>query len=187
MVPLMSLWLPILVSAVAVFVVSSILHMLLTYHNSDFRRLPDEDGIRAALKPFALPPGDFMIPGMAPGQKWNDPELKRRWEEGPVAMLTVKRSGTPNMGPALAQWFVYCLVVGLFAAYVVGGLVGPGAAYLHVHRYIGTVAFAGYGLALIQHSIWYNRSWSTTVKSLVDALIYGLVTGGVFGWLWPGP
>ena len=185
MVALVSLWLPVLVSAAAVFVVSSVLHMALKYHNSDWRRLPDEDSIRLALRPFALAPGDYMVPGMAPGQKWNDPEILRRMQEGPVAVMTVMKPGAPRMGPALGQWFVYCLVVSVFAAYVVGGLVPPGAAYLHVHRYVATVAFAGYGLALVQNSIWYKRAWSATLKSLFDALVYGLVTGGVFGWLWP--
>ena len=185
MVPLLSLWLPILLSAVAVFVVSSLLHMVLTYHHSDFRKLPDEEGVRAALRPFAIPPGDYMIPGMEPGQKWNDPGRQEKMKEGPVALMTVLEPGLPNMGPQLAIWFAYSVLVGLFAAYVAGGLIGPGADYLHVHRYVGTVAFAGYGLALLQNSIWYKRSWSATLKSVFDALVYGLVTGGVFGWLWP--
>jgi hypothetical protein len=35
-------------------------------------------------------------------------------------------------------------------------------------------------------SIWYKKSWSGTLKNVFDGLVYGLVTGGVFGWLWPG-
>lgn len=185
MVPLLSLWLPILLSAVAVFVASSILHMVFTYHHGDFKKVPDEEGMRAALRPFNLAPGDYHVPGKEPGQKWNDPAILERMKQGPVALITVVPAGAPNMGPALAQWFVYSLLVGLFVAYVTGGLIGPGAEYLHVHRYAGTVAFAGYGLALVQSSIWYNRSWSATMKSVFDALVYALVTGGVFGWLWP--
>ena len=185
MVPLMSLWLPILLSAVAVFVVSAVVHMVLPYHRSDFRSLPDDDGVRAALRPFAIPPGDYVLPGIAPGEKWDAPARLEKMREGPSALITVYPNEAPAMGGSLALWFVYSLVVGVFAAYVVGGLVGPGAAYLHVHRYTATVAFIGYGLALLQNSIWYKRSWSATFKSLFDALVYGLVTGGVFGWLWP--
>ena len=68
---------------------------------------------------------------------------------------------------------------------------GPGAAggratpYLTVFRIVGTVTFAGYALALAQYSIWYGRAWSITLKSMFDGLIYALLTGGVFGWLWP--
>ena len=185
MVGLMSLWLPILLSAVAVFVVSSIIHMLLPYHRSDYRTLADDDGVRAALRPFAIPPGDYVVPGVAPGEKWDSPARLEKLKEGPALMMTVFPNAVPAMGGQLALWFLYGLVVALVAGYVVGGLVGPGADYMLVHRYVATVAFAGYGLALLQNSIWYKRSWSTTVKSLCDALIYGLVTGGVFGWLWP--
>ncbi len=185
MVPLMSLWLPILLSAVAVFVVSSILHMALKYHHSDWKCLPDDDGVRNALRPFAIAPGDYMIPGLVPGQKWNDQARIDKIKEGPVAFVTVMAPGMPSMGPQLLMWFVYSILVSVFAAYVVGGLAGPGAEYMLVHRYVGTVAFAGYGLALLQNSIWYKRSWSATLKSVFDGLVYALVTGGVFGWLWP--
>jgi hypothetical protein len=68
---------------------------------------------------------------------------------------------------------------------VAGAALGPGRPYLQVFRLAGTVAFAGYSLALLQHSIWYHRKWSTTFLSMFDGLIYALLTGGTFGWLWP--
>ncbi len=37
MVSIVSLWLPILLSAIVVFILSSVLHMVFTYHNSDFK------------------------------------------------------------------------------------------------------------------------------------------------------
>jgi hypothetical protein len=181
----MSLWLPILLSGVAVFIVSSIIHMLLPYHRSDHKTLADDDGVRAALRPFAIPPGDYVVPGTTPGEKWDSPARMEKLKEGPAILMTVYPNGPPAMGLSLVLWFVYSLVVGVFAAYVVGALVGPGADYMVVHRFTGTVAFAGYGLALLQGSIWYKRSWFTTFKSVFDALVYALVTGGVFGWLWP--
>jgi len=185
LVSLFALWLPILLSAVGVFLVSAVIHMVLPYHRTDFKSLPDDDAVRAALRPFAIAPGDYVVPGIAPGEKWDSPSRLEKLKEGPAAMLTVFPNEVPKMGGQLGLWFVYSLVVGIFAAYVVGGLLGPGAEYMQVHRYVGTVAFAGYGLALLQNSIWYKRSWAATTKSLFDALIYGLVTGGVFGWLWP--
>ena len=89
------------------------------------------------------------------------------------------------MTKSLALWFVYCIVVGVFAAYVAGRALGPGATYLDVFRFAGTTAFAGYGLALLQGSIWWGRKWSTTFKSMVDALIYASLTAGTMGWRWP--
>ena len=113
------------------------------------------------------------------------PEFQDKWNKGPKVVMTVFPPGPPTMGKQLVQWFGYCVVVALFAGYVASRTLGAGAEYLQVFRVTGTVAFAGYGLALLQGSIWYGRKWSTTVKVVADALVYGLVTGGAFGWLWP--
>lgn len=185
MVALTALWLPILLSAVLVFVVSSLIHMFLTYHRSDVAPVPGEDGIRAAFRSAAVPPGDYVIPHAGSPAAMKSPEFVRKMTEGPVVYLTVMPSGPPAMGKNLALWFLYGLVVSLFAAYVAGRALGPGASYLSVFRFAGATAFAGYGLALLQGSIWWGRKWSATVKSVFDALVYALVTAGTFGWLWP--
>ncbi|MBX3148108.1 MAG: hypothetical protein KF785_15190 [Gemmatimonadales bacterium] len=185
MVSLASLWLPILVSAVAVFIASSVIHMVLTYHNSDVRRVPDEDGVRAALRPFAIPPGDYVMPRAQSSAEMRSAEYLEKLNQGPVIQMTVMPNGMFNIGKQLGQWFIFCIVVGIFAAYVAGHVLPPGEAYLRVFRITGAVAFAGYGLAQIQQSIWFNRSWTTTLKSLFDALIFAALTGGVFGWRWP--
>ncbi len=186
MVPLLSLWLPILLGAVLVFVVSSIIHMLLGYHWNDYQQVPKQDQVQAALRPFAIPPGDYMLPKPATPKEMKTPEFQEKAKQGPMLAMTVFPSGQMSMmGKQLVQWFIYCAVVGLFAGYVASRTLGPGTEYLQVFRVTGTVAFTGYGLALLQGSIWYGRRWSTTLKAVGDALVYGLVTGGAFGWLWP--
>lgn len=185
MVSLMSLWLPILLGAVFVFIVSSVFHMLLTYHWNDFVAVPKQDDVQAALRPFAIPPGDYMLPKPATPKEMKTPEFQDKWNQGPKIVMTVYPPGPATMGKQLVQWFVYCLVVGLFAGYIASRTLDPGTEYLQVFRVTGTVAFCGYGLALLQGSIWMGRRWSTTLKAVFDALVYGLVTGGAFGWLWP--
>ncbi len=182
MVSLMSLWLPILLSAVAAFIASSISHMVLGYHKTDFARVPDENAVTTALRAVSIPPGDYMIPWAASTE---DPAFLERMKTGPNVVMTVLPSGLFDMGKLLGQWFVYCLVVSLFAGYVASRTLGPGAPYMSVFRIAGTVAFAGYTLALWQNVIWYSKSTTTTTKSTFDGLIYALLTGGVFGWLWP--
>ena len=184
MVSVVSLWLPILVAAVLVFVVSSVIHTVLKYHQSDFGAVPDEAKVRSGLQ--GLPPGDYVVPHAPSNEARQTEEFKAKMREGPVAFLTVLPPGDIKMGSSLAQWFGYCLLVGLFAAYVAGEALPAGARYLDVFQIAGAVAFAGYGLALLQGSIWYKRKWSSTLKSVFDALIYGLVTAGTMGWLWPG-
>jgi len=184
-VPLLSLWLPILVSAIFVFVASSIIHMFLKYHQSDFKGLPNEDAVAEALRPLNIPPGEYVMPYCATNAERQSEEYKDKATKGPVAFLNVYPSGIPGMGSSLIQWFVYCIVVSIFAAYIASRAAGDGAPYLEVFRFAGTTAFIGYSLGIVQASIWFRRSWSTTLKSVFDGLIYGLLTGGAFGWLWP--
>jgi len=113
------------------------------------------------------------------------PQFAEKFKKGPVMMFTVMPGGSMAMGKNLAMWFLYAVVVGIFAAYVAGRALPPGAEYLHVFRFAGVTAFIGYALALWQMSIWYRRAWLTTVKATVDGLIYALLTAGTFGWLWP--
>lgn len=185
MVGLTSLLLPVLVAAVLVFLASSVIHMVLGYHNTDYAKLPKEDDIIAALRPIGIPPGDYFLPwaGGAAGMK--DPAFKEKWAKGPVATLTVLPAGANFMGSQLAQWFLYAAVVAFFSGYVASRTIGPGADYLMVFRVVGTAAFMGYTLGLWQMTIWYKRSVSTTLKSTFDGLLYACLTAGAFGWLWP--
>jgi hypothetical protein len=185
MVPLVSLWFPILLSAAAVFVASSLIHMVLRYHRHDYRKLPDEDGVRAALRKFNVPPGDYLFPCPTGPEEMKNPAFREKWNQGPVGLMTVKTNGPPAMGKYLAAWFVYCVVVEIFAAYIAGRALPASAPYLSVFRFAGAAAFAGYALALWQNTIWYDRAWTTTARSTFDGLVYALLTGGIFGWLWP--
>jgi hypothetical protein len=184
MTGLTALWLPILVSAVFVFIASSIIHMASPWHKSDFPRLPSEQQVMDALRPLAIPPGDYFVPRPASRDEMKSPAFKERVKQGPVVVFTVM-PGEINMGRNLALWFAYCAIIGFLAAYIAGRALPPGTPYLQVFRFAGTTAFVGYSAALWQDSIWYHRSWTTTLKSTVDGLIYGLLTAGAFGWLWP--
>jgi hypothetical protein len=185
MVSLSSLLLPIVVSAVAVFFVSFLLHMVLRYHVGDWARLPGEDAIADAIRAQNVPPGDYMTPYGGGPEAMKDPAFVAKMERGPVAILTVMRARKPTMGAELAGWFVYILVISLVAGYVASRAVAPGADYLDVFRFAGTTAFVAYGLGQWPETIWYKRQMSTQIKNTFDGLVYALVTAGVFGWLWP--
>jgi len=184
MVSIISLWLPIVLSAVFVFLASSVIHMVLKYHNSDFKKLPDEDEVMAALRPFGISQGEYVMPRAEDSAQMKDPAFQEKVKQGPVAFMTVM-PGDFGMGKSLLLWFIYCIGMGIFTAYISGRALGPGAHYMEVFRFAGAAAFGGYALALLQNSIWYKRAWSTTIKSMADGLIYSLVTAGTFGWLWP--
>jgi hypothetical protein len=184
MVPLTALWLPILLAAVIVFVASSIMHMVLPYHRSDYQKLPDEDRLLAALRAAGLKRGLYVFPFCAQ-KEMKSPAMIEKYKQGPVGMMTVFPSGPPPMPKLLAMWFVYCLVIGFFVAYLTGHTVSPGARYLAVFRVAGTAAFLAYGVGQLVNSIWGGQPWSVTIKHVIDGLIYGMLTAGTFGWLWP--
>lgn len=184
MVSLAQLWLPILLSAVAVFLVSFVTHMVLRYHDTDFQKLPNEDPILTALSPHNIPVGEYMFPHMS-REQMKDPVYIEKRKRGPAGILTVMPNGMPALGGYLAKWFVYSLVCSLFAAYLAGAALPAGAEGSEVFRFTMTVGFLAYGLALVHDSIWFGRRWSTTIKNLIDAALYGAATAAVFVWLWP--
>ena len=185
MVPITALLVPLLLSAVIVFVASSIIHMVLPFHRNDLRKLPKEDEVMDALRGFNIPPGDYGIPCAGSMEGLKKPEFLDKMKMGPVAFMTVIPSGPPSMGKSLILWFLYSVLVNFFAAYITGRALPAGSHYLVVFRFVGSSAFMGYSLALLQNSIWYKRNWGTTLRSMFDGLVYGLLTAGTFGWLWP--
>ena len=185
MVGITSLWLPILLSAVFVFVVSSVIHMALNYHKSDWSELPDESELAQAFRKAGVGPGNYHIPHCASMGEMKSEETRKKFEQGPVGFITLMPNGPPAMGKHLLLWFVYSLVIGVLTAYLTGRTLGADTHYLQVFRVAGTVAFVAYAGAEPIASIWKGMKWSATLKNMFDGLLYALVTAGAFGWLWP--
>jgi hypothetical protein len=184
MPPLSALWLPIVLSAVIVFVASSIMHMLLPYHRSDYKKLPDEDKVLPALRTAGLTRGLYVFP-FCTHKEMKTPEAIAKYNQGPVGMMTVFPSGTPFIPKFLGQWIAYCLVISFFVAYLTAHTVASGSNYLQVFRVVGTAAFLAYGLGVMSNGIWKGMPWGFVMKEAIDGLIYALLTAGTFGWLWP--
>lgn len=182
-VDLTSLWLPILLSAIAVFIGSSLIWMVIQWHNSDWRKLPDEEAARRALKGAA--PGHYTMPHAADNKARQAPEWQEKFREGPSAMMVVFSPGPSAMGKQLVQWFVYCLIISTLVGYVAAATLPAGAEYLKVFQVAGTVAILAYAGSIPMASIWFGHTWGKTVKDIADGVIYGLLTAGIFGWLWP--
>ena len=184
MVSLAALWLPILLSAVVVFIASSILHMLLPFHRSDYKQLPEEDRILAALRTVDLKRGLYAFP-YSTHKEMNSPAMQEKRKLGPVGMLTVFPKGPVNMGKFLGLWFVYCLIVSVLVALIAGQTLAPAAEHRTVFHVIGVSAFLAYGVGQLVNGIWGGQPWSNVAKHVFDGLIYALLTAFTFGWLWP--
>lgn len=182
---LLDLWLPILLAAVFVFLVSSVIHMATPMHKSDWKKLPGEDAILDLLRPRGIAPGNYMFPNCESMKDFGSPEHQAKMQQGPVGWITMLAPGGVSMGRSLAQWFVYTVVVSLVVAYVGSLTLAAGADTMHVFRVTGTVALLGYAFSNVMDSIWKGVKWSITLRFVVDGVVYALVTGGTFGWLWP--
>ncbi len=185
MISVTSLLLPTLVSAVLVFLVSSIVHMVTPWHAGDFSRLPNEEGVLAALRQFSLAPGQYAAPRPANMKEMGSPEFQAKVKLGPSVMINVMPPGTGGMGAQLALWFLYAAFVALFAGYITSKALQPGADFRVVFRFVAAIAFAAFTIGLWQMSIWYRRPWIVTLKSTIDGLIYACLAGAAFGWMWP--
>jgi hypothetical protein len=183
MVTLIQLWLPILLSAVFVFFASAAVHMVLRWHNADYRKLPNEDAARAAIAGAA--PGQYTLPHCSGPKDMGNPDVQRKFAEGPVAMLWVCPNGMPSMGRMLGQWFMLNLVVAVLTAYVAANTLVTGAAGAHVLRVTAAVGFMAYAVGSVSDGIWFGKPWRAVGKDLADALLYGFAGGAAFAWLWP--
>ena len=184
MISLAHLWLPIVLSAVVVFVASSLIHMLLGYHRSDYHQLPHEDEFMALLRPDNLKPGLYVFPYCTP-KEMKSPAKIEKYKQGPVGHMNIIPNGPPVMPKFLGQWFGFCLLIGFFVAHLAAHTLAVGTEYLTVFRVTGTAAFLAYGLANLSNGIWRGQAWSATAKDVFDGLVYSLLTAGIFGWLWP--
>jgi hypothetical protein len=185
MITLTQLLLPALLSGVLVFVVSSLVHMLTPWHAGDFQKLPNEDAVLTALRPFNLIPGAYVAPRPASMKDMGTPEFQEKRRRGPNVMMSVMPNVQSGMGRQLALWFLYSTLVALFAGYITSRAVGIGADRSVVFRFVAAITFAAYSIGLWQESIWYSRSWIVTIKSTIDGVLYGCATAAVFAWLWP--
>ncbi len=185
MIGIMSLWLPIVLSAIIVFVASSVIHMVLKYHNSDYPLLQGEEGIGDAIRHANVPPGTYFFPWAASPKEMGTPDMIAKYNKGPVGHMTIMENRPPTMGTQLVQWFAFSLLIGVMVAYLTGRTLAGGAEYWAVFRIAGTVAFLCYGFGTIIESIWWGRKWGSSAKNLFDALVYGLLTGGSFAGFWP--
>ena len=185
MVALAQLWLPILLSAVLVFVASSLIHMVIKWHNKDYGRLSNEDEVRAAIQKGSPAPGQYITPWGMDMKEFANPEFQKKFIDGPVGVFYFKKPGMPAMGPQLGQWFVFNLVVAFFVAYLASRTLPAGTAYPKVFQVVATAGFLCYSLGEVPAAIWMGKPWTVAIKEMFDGLLYGLVMGGAFGWLWP--
>ncbi len=185
MTSLVALWLPIVLSTVFIFLASSIIHTVLPWHKSDWAGVPDEGGLRRALAPMAIAPGDYMVPHCTAMKEMGTPEFQAKLNEGPVMTMTVRPNGRASMAPMFIGWTIAVLLANLLIAGVAAAALAPGVGRHAIWHLTGLVALGTFGFGGWPESIWFGRKWSSAMKNTFDALIYAVIAALTFGWLWP--
>ena len=180
-----SLWIPVVVSAVAVWLVSAVLHMALKYHTADYKGLANEDAVGEVLRKGSISPGVYMIPHCADHAKLKEPAMIEKFTKGPIALITVMPSGPPAMGKNLVQWIALCLLISFTAAYIARHTLSAASDGMLVMRITGTVAFVGYAYGHLQDAIWKAIPTGNTLRAVADSVVYAVITGLAFRLLWP--
>jgi hypothetical protein len=186
MTPLHDLWMPIAVSALALFFLGFLFWMVLPHHRSDWTRLPDEDGVMADLTARGVQgPGQFSFPHCGSPDVMKDPEFIKKMEAGPSGMLVLMKPGPLAIGKSMVHCVIHNAVVAAVVAYAAGLCLAPGAAFGEVFRLVGTIGILAWCSAAPSASIWFHHKWSATWKTILDGAVFGLAMGAIFAWLWP--
>lgn len=185
--PFLELWLPTVLSAVAVFILSSIIHMVVPWHKNDYAKFPDEAGVLDALRGYNLPPGEYMAPAPAGRGDMSSPEFQAKVKRGPLVILNIQSGDSISMGRPLILWFGYVLVVSALAGHVAVVATGgdPAIHTRTIFHTVGLAALLAYAGALWQQTIWFRKPALTSFKATFDALIYALTTAVIFVYFWP--
>jgi len=188
---LTALWIPILASAAAVWIISAVFWMAINHHNKDFDRLPDEAAFIAAVKSLNIPPGVYGFPYFGDRSACNTPEGKKAMTEGPLGMLYNWRPGL-GMGKNMVITFLVYIAVSVCIAYIAwnafrhdGVPVAPAPSFGRVMQITGTAGVAAYAFAFIPGGVWFQAKGRSLVLGMIDGVVYGLVTGAIFAWRWP--
>lgn len=184
-VSILQLWIPILLGGVFAWIASSIVHMVLKYHNHDYNELSNETEVLSALGKSKPLPGIYSLPHCTDMKEMADESVQKKFNDGPVAMISVFPNGLPPMGKLLVFQFLYFVLGSAFIAYLASSVMPAGTEFMQVFEYVVKVGFLAFGFANIPYSIWYGHPWTVTARFLLDAVIYAVVIAGTFAWLWP--
>ena len=179
---MLSLWLPILVSSIAIFFASFLSWMVVKLHEKDWRKMKDEDMVIDAIRQADVPEGSYMFPGCERASDMNKPEYIEKYKKGPRGIITVLPEA--NMGKNLGLTMLFFLGCNATFAYLADFAIGAQESpdQLTIFRFVGTVALLTFCASIVQHAIWFK---SRIVGHVIESIAYALIAGGIFAFLWP--
>jgi len=181
---LLELWLPIVLSAIALFFASFLAWTVLPHHKPDWKKIPDEASFMEKIKAMNIPPGMYIFP-MVKAEEMKDPEKKRLLEGGCQGTLNLW-PGPPNMGVNMALTVLYFLLVSLFVGYLAAFSVEPGEEFARVFQIVATTGVLAFCAGGVLNDIWFRKTPRAMLMNFVDGVAYAAILGVIFALLWPG-
>lgn len=205
------LWLPIVVSGVAVWIVSAIGWMAIGHHKRDRDAIPGgaagEQDFMDTITRLNIRPGNYGFPDFC--QADNLPPKEKRaaqkalYDKHPQGLLRVW--GPTNMGANMLLTLVFYFVTSAFIAYLGWAALphhaaaAPAAAtipgaetvaagssmFWKVFQVLGVAGILAYCFAGFPNDLWFQKKRRAMAMDWLDGVIFGLVTGAIFAWLWP--
>lgn len=181
----LQLWLPIVLTSVFIFIASSLIHMVFKWHNSEYGKLANEDAVAAAIRAGNALPGQYVFPHCMDMKEMQSDEMMKKYREGPIGLLTLRRNGPPAMGPALIMWFLFTLILAAITALIAVKSIGLEAHAHTAAHLVGLVTLLAYGAGSVQAGIWMGKPWGSVAKDLLDSFIYAVISAATFLYFWP--
>ena len=181
---LATLWLPILLSSIAVFFASFLAWVVIGHHAPDWSEIPDEGNVIDFIRAQGLRPGQYIFPMARTKEAMADEAKKQRILSGPWGTLNIWGRQV-NMGRNLLQSFVFYLVTSFFIAYLATLALAPGATFSKVFQVTGTAGILAYAFGHVPNSIWFGTHRRPMLMDIIDGVCFGLITGLIFAAFWP--
>lgn len=192
--PFLHLWLPILLSAAAVWIVSTIFGMPFLHHKNDWIGLPaaHENAFMDAIRAIGITPGNYLFPDFRTREAMESEKVKKALEQGPVGHLSLWQPPL-TMGGKLVGVFIVYLVASTLIAYLASVALPPlpktggeeGWGFGKVFQVVGAAGILAYCFSFIPSALWFGAYKRTIIVSIIDGIVYGAITGAIFAWLWP--
>lgn len=177
---ILSLWIPVVATALATMILSTLAWTLLPHHKPDMQEHPNADELAEQVRASDVPPGNYYFPAYgtpkAPG-----PFIKA----GPWGNLKIYPSA-PNMGRNIALTFLTLLVVAVFVGYITAQACSPGSDTSRVFQIAMTTAVLCHVFGGALNGIWFGKRLRFFITDAIDGLVYSAATGACFALLWPG-
>jgi hypothetical protein len=144
-------WLAIVLAGLLCWIASALIHMLIKYHNADYNKLANEEAV--ALADQSPVSALYTLPYCNDMKAMGEESMQKKFNDGPVAMITIMPNSMPSMGKLLSQQILYFILCSLLIGYLASLSIATNVDFMMVFRQIFIASFLTYGWAQIPLSI----------------------------------